>query len=222
MTGAMDALWAPQWLVPQPEPDFLKRVLGHPGDGDGPRMPVLLALVLLAAAMLLPARVHAQAEPAGIGPGSYVAVGVSASGFNSGYGQQRLAGPTVYVDANLYRRVGVEAEARILRFHAQEDLRQTTYLAGFVSVRTGGTCGRTRSCWPAWGRCGTHFTMRMGGTWWWLRERGWTGGCGGRGCRCGCWKWNTSTGRGLHLDRCGRGGCRAGLACGFGRWLQQS
>ena len=91
---------------------------------------LLVWLVGLLVWLLLPARVHAQAEPAGIGPGSYVAVGVAGSGFNSGYGQQRLIGPTVYLDANLYRRIGFEAEGRQLRFHTQEDLRQTTYLAG--------------------------------------------------------------------------------------------
>lgn len=87
-------------------------------------------LLLTCAALLAPARVQAQAEPAGIGPGSYVALGVSASGFNSGYGQQRLLGPTVYLDANLYRRIGFEAAARSLRFHATQDVRQTTWLAG--------------------------------------------------------------------------------------------
>ncbi len=117
------------------KPRSQKRDLGHPGfgsdDGGGGWGPLLLMGLLLAAAVLLaPARVHAQAEPAGIGPGSYVAVGVGAAGFNSGYGQQRIVGPTVYLDANLYRRVGFEAEARTLRFHTSEDLRQTTYLAG--------------------------------------------------------------------------------------------
>jgi hypothetical protein len=88
------------------------------------------AVLLTALALLMPARVHAQAEVAGFEPGSFVAVGVTGSGFNSGYGQQRLVGPAVYLDANLYRRAGAEFEARTLRFHAQENLRQSTYLAG--------------------------------------------------------------------------------------------
>lgn len=90
----------------------------------------MLWLCLAALALLTPRCVEAQAEPAGLGPGSYIAVGVTGSGFNSGYGQQHLLGPTVYLDANLYRRVGFEAASRSLRFHSQNDVRQTTYLAG--------------------------------------------------------------------------------------------
>ncbi len=101
-----------------------------PSEGNPRGQFLLLCFLLAALALLAPTRVHAQAEPAGIGPGSYISVGITASGFNSGYGQQRLVGPAVYVDANLYRRVGFEAEARSLRFHATQDLRQTTYLAG--------------------------------------------------------------------------------------------
>lgn len=93
---------------------------------------LLLALVML----ISPGKVNAQAEHAGREPGSYIALGVTGSGFNSGYGQQRLLGPAFYVDANLYRRLGFEAEARSLRFHNQLDVRQTTYLAGVrVSAR---------------------------------------------------------------------------------------
>ena len=113
-----------KWLAGNRQPQI---PFGHDKQSVWALMMVLVALAL---ALMLPSRVHAQAEPAGIGPGSYVAVGVSASGFNSGYGQQRLIGPTLYVDANLYRRVGFEGEARTLHFHTQEDLRQTTYLAG--------------------------------------------------------------------------------------------
>ena len=123
-----EGLSGPLGFVPVPAPRSQKRALGHP---------IRLGLLLWLLLALLPARVLAQAEPAGIGPGSYIAVGVTASGFNSGYGQQRLVGPAIYVDANLYRRVGLEAEARTLRFNAQEALRQTTYLAG-VRVSTHG------------------------------------------------------------------------------------
>lgn len=90
----------------------------------------VIALVFLAATLVAPRLLHAQAEPAGIGPGSYTSVGITASAVNSGYGQQRLSGATLYVDGNLYRRVGFEAEARILGVHADQNLRQSTYLAG--------------------------------------------------------------------------------------------
>ncbi len=90
-------------------------------------LPAIL-LILLAACHTSFAK--GQAAYAGFGPGSYVSVGVTASGYNSDYGKQRLAGPAIYLDANLYRRIGVELEARSLRYNAQENLRETTYLAG--------------------------------------------------------------------------------------------
>ena len=42
---------------------------------------------------------------------------------------------TLFVDANLYRRIGVEFEARRLNFHTSEDVKENTYLAG-VKIST--------------------------------------------------------------------------------------
>jgi hypothetical protein len=85
---------------------------------------------LLAAMFLMASTLYAQAKYAGNGPGSYVSIGVTASGFESDYGQRLLGGASVFVDANIYRRIGVEAEARQSRFHSDEDLRESTYLIG--------------------------------------------------------------------------------------------
>ena len=63
-------------------------------------------------------------------PGSFLSVGISFSAFDSAYGQQHLAGHTLFLDANLYRRVGVEIEGRSLSLNAQEQLREQTLLAG--------------------------------------------------------------------------------------------
>ncbi len=101
--------------------------VGGPG---GVTLAMLLSVVVALLLVLMPGKVNAQAEPAGRLPGSYVAVGITGAGFNSGYGQQKLIGPALYVDANLYRRLGFEAEARSLRFHNQLGVRQSTYLAG--------------------------------------------------------------------------------------------
>ena len=90
----------------------------------------LPALLLVFLAAFNSSSAKAQAAYAGFGPGGYVSVGVTASGYNTDYGKQRLAGPALYLDANLYRRIGVELEARSLRYNAHEDLRETTYLAG--------------------------------------------------------------------------------------------
>jgi hypothetical protein len=86
----------------------------------------------VALGMLFAATLHlnAQAKYAGYGPGSYVSVGVTASGFESDYGQRLLGGASVFLDANIYRRIGVEVEARQSRFHTDEDLRESTYLVG--------------------------------------------------------------------------------------------
>ena len=75
-------------------------------------------------------RLNAQAEYAANGPGSYLSLGVTASGFESDYGQRKIGGVSVFLDANVYRRIGVEVEARQLRFHTDEDVRESTYLAG--------------------------------------------------------------------------------------------
>lgn len=123
-------------LLTQVGPEDLLRASGKPhsccgyGNLPGFEPEKLLVVLALATALLAPRMLHAQAEPAGIGPGSYTSLGFTASSFNSGYGQQKLAGGTLYLDGNLYRRVGFEAEARSLRFHATEDVRQNTLLAG--------------------------------------------------------------------------------------------
>ena len=89
------------------------------------RASVVFTMLLLSGAAL-----RAQATYAGNGPGTLLTVGVTASGFQSDYGQRLLGGVTVYLDANVYRRIGVEAEARELRFHSDENLRETNYLVG--------------------------------------------------------------------------------------------
>jgi len=86
-----------------------------------------LLLCLLAA---WPVYVHAQARYAGEGPGTYIAVGATASAFESDYGKRLLEGGTIFLDLNLYRRVGVEAEVRDLRLHSDDDVRESTYLMG--------------------------------------------------------------------------------------------
>lgn len=101
-----------------------------------------LALALLGCAVLfLPRALLAQASPTEIGPGSYFAVGGTASLYQSAYGQRTLGGASVYADANMTWRYGLESEARWLNqnedpaTHAHE----TTYLAGpRYSFRAGG------------------------------------------------------------------------------------
>jgi hypothetical protein len=86
---------------------------------------IAILLALLAAAP--PA--HAQALPTGVGPGAYIVVGGTYSEFKSDYGQQTIAGESVYVDTNLLWRVGVETEARRVAYSNFGE-RQSTLLAG--------------------------------------------------------------------------------------------
>jgi hypothetical protein len=72
----------------------------------------------------------AQAAPAGLGSGKYVNLGAEGAFYQAQYGQQRIAGVGAYADANLYRRLGVEGEFRTLRFHNNEDVRETTWMVG--------------------------------------------------------------------------------------------
>jgi len=93
-----------------------------------PRLAV--ALTLTCALAFGSSEARAQATPTAIGPGSYLSLGIAASGFQQDYGKRYIGGETVYVDANVYRRIGIELEARRLNFHTAEDVKENTYLAG--------------------------------------------------------------------------------------------
>ena len=80
--------------------------------------------------LLAPIQARAQAKYTATGPGSYIQLGGTISGFRSEYGQRYVAGPSAFLDAHLYRRLGLEAEVRELNLHTDEGVRQTTYLVG--------------------------------------------------------------------------------------------
>lgn len=91
-------------------------------------LPSILATILISLASV--SQSCGQALPAATGPGSYVNVGITGSLFNVNYGQRWVGGGTLYVDANLYRKVGAEFQFQSLRFHQEGGIRETTYLAG--------------------------------------------------------------------------------------------
>lgn len=88
---------------------------------------------LLAPALLLftPVRAHAQALATATGPGSSVVVGGGLSGFQTDYGHNRIAGGFAFVDVNPHWRWGFEGESRFLRWHADEQVTESTYVGGF-------------------------------------------------------------------------------------------
>jgi hypothetical protein len=87
-----------------------------------------IAVVLCAAEHQTQAR--AQALPTASGPGSYVSAGVGLSAYQEDYGQRIIGGGELYVDVHPTWRYGIEAEARYLRLHTDENVTQTSYLVG--------------------------------------------------------------------------------------------
>ena len=73
---------------------------------------------------------HAQAISTATGPGSYVAIGGGVSGFQTDYGRNHMEGAFAYADVNPQWRVGLEGEARYLRWHANQQVKETTYVGG--------------------------------------------------------------------------------------------
>jgi len=71
----------------------------------------------------------AQALPTGSGPGAYVIVGGTFSAFQADYGNRTITGASVYGDANLTWRYGIEVEARRMDYPGFGE-RQSTLLAG--------------------------------------------------------------------------------------------
>jgi hypothetical protein len=73
---------------------------------------------------------NAQAIPTATAPGLLIAVGGGgASMFQSGYGRNNIFGLNSYADLNL-GGIGIEAEARFLRYHTSEDVTENNYLIG--------------------------------------------------------------------------------------------
>jgi len=91
---------------------------------------LITSIVLLAVCLLAIREASAQAVPTATAPGAYISVGGNVSLFQSGYGQQGLAGGGVFVDINPVRAVGLEAEGRWLRQTKAAKIGESTYLIG--------------------------------------------------------------------------------------------
>lgn len=73
---------------------------------------------------------NGQAVATASGPGSSVSVGGGISAFQAVYGDQKIAGGFAYADVNPHWRVGLEGEARYLRYRNFEDVTETNYIGG--------------------------------------------------------------------------------------------
>ncbi len=93
------------------------------------RTPLRSALLALLPALTCGVA-HAQAVPTATGPGGRLTLGVLASGYQADFGKRDIAGGALFGDANLTMHIGLEAEARTLRYHEEAGVSQATYLAG--------------------------------------------------------------------------------------------
>jgi hypothetical protein len=131
-----------------------------------------VVLVSCAASLMFatPHRSNAQALPTATGPGTYIQVGAQISSFQIDYGQRYLSGVAGFVDANVYARYGVEAEARTLRINQDEGVHETTYLVGpRVSILTRQVrpyvkflVGRAEFSYPFHDATGSYFVLAPG------------------------------------------------------------
>jgi opacity protein-like surface antigen len=87
-------------------------------------------LIAAAALVLLPASLLGQAKPAVLGGIPPLTAGGYYSNFDSDYSKDRLGGLGVYVDWGLFGKLGVEGEARWLRFHQDFGTHEDNYLVG--------------------------------------------------------------------------------------------
>lgn len=89
----------------------------------------LCVCVVLLLALMPKHAAFAQALPTASGPGAYVIVGGTFSDFQADYGDRTITGASVYADANLTWRFGIEGEARRMDYPDFGE-RQSTILAG--------------------------------------------------------------------------------------------
>ena len=90
----------------------------------------LSTIVLLLTCLSGLQEIYAQALPTATAPGAYISVGGTCSFFQSGYGQQVLAGTSAFADINPRRQVGIEAEGRWLQQDRLSKITEATYLIG--------------------------------------------------------------------------------------------
>ena len=96
--------------------------------GVGPVLP--LVLVVIAGCLGLARSASGQVAATADAGGLIVSAGATASGYYIQYGEKKMLGVTGFVDVDTRRRMGFEAEARIIRFNETSDETVSTYMAG--------------------------------------------------------------------------------------------
>jgi hypothetical protein len=90
----------------------------------------ILAAVLMAVCLGVARTAPAQTVYAGERGGVMLSVGGTFSGYTLQYGERKMLGASVFVDAETRRRIGIEGEARWLIFHQTANVRAATYMIG--------------------------------------------------------------------------------------------
>jgi len=89
-----------------------------------------LAAALLSGCLGLTATATAQVAPSATSGPFKLSAGGTASGYYLQYGEQKLLGASAFVDADMTRGFGVEAEGRWLEWHQTNEVHAETYSAG--------------------------------------------------------------------------------------------
>jgi hypothetical protein len=97
-----------------------------------------LTASILAGCLGLAGRAGAQVAPAANSGGFKLSAGGTGSGYYVQYGEQKLLGVSAFVDADVKRGFGVEAEGRWLKWHQTNDVHVETYSAGLRYHRSYG------------------------------------------------------------------------------------
>lgn len=71
-----------------------------------------------------------QSDPTASGPGANISVGGGVTAFQADYGKRWLGGYFAFVDVHPHWRYGLEGEYRTLRFHTDEDVKESMYVGG--------------------------------------------------------------------------------------------
>jgi hypothetical protein len=79
---------------------------------------------------LFSCQLEAQVAPAASGRYARIWVGAEYSNFNPDWGIPRLPGYTIFTDIALFRRYGLEGEARILNLTKPDGLTEKSFVAG--------------------------------------------------------------------------------------------
>jgi opacity protein-like surface antigen len=96
----------------------------------GLRYGAALAAVCLVVCLGALGTARAQVVPSAAAGGFRLSAGGTGSGYDLQYGQRKMLGASAFVDADLMRGLGIEAEGRWLEYHQTDDVHVETYSVG--------------------------------------------------------------------------------------------